>query len=108
MEVKTEEKMAALLKPRHVNVEVKTEMSGGKWDVALTQNEIDALAAGVSPLHIRPDHLQEYVPTMGLHSSGVVWDVQKHAWRIVPLERVVKNGCTEVVHMKETVQNEET
>lgn len=32
------------------------------WDVALTDVEIAALGAGASPLHIRPQHLKEYLP----------------------------------------------
>ena len=40
----------------------ETKMNGAVWGVALTQGEIDALAAGISPLLIRPDHLLEYVP----------------------------------------------
>ncbi len=45
-------------------------MSGGVWDVTLTQDEIDALAIGISPLLIRPDHLKEYVQPARAPKSG--------------------------------------
>ena len=35
------------------------------WDVALTDVEIYALNMGVSPMHIRPEHLKEWYPTIG-------------------------------------------
>ena len=40
----------------------QTKMRGAIWDVALTQDEINALAAGISPILIRSDHLLEFVP----------------------------------------------
>lgn len=37
----------------------------GMWNVALTQSEVEALAAGVSPLLIRPGNLVFYAPFLG-------------------------------------------
>jgi len=52
------------------------------WNVALTANEVLALARGVSPLRVRPASLISYVPIWGLHSaeidmknSGATWTV---------------------------------
>ena len=42
-----------------------TTIGGATWDVVLTDAEIAALAAGVSPLRIRPKHLKEYCPPPG-------------------------------------------
>lgn len=36
------------------------------WDVELTDDEVAALAEGVSPMHVRPEHLVEYRPPAGL------------------------------------------
>lgn len=38
------------------------EYYGTCWDVVLTEEEIEALAAGVSPMLIRPEHIVSYYP----------------------------------------------
>ena len=43
----------------------------GIWNVELTDNEMKMLAAGVSPLHVRPDSLVYYLPIHGISSPEV-------------------------------------
>lgn len=44
---------------------------GAFWNVVLTQNEINALARGVDPQHIRPDAIVFVAPCWGLHSPEI-------------------------------------
>ena len=39
-----------------------TEYNGAVWDVMLTDGEMKALAEGLDPRLIQPDHLVEYWP----------------------------------------------
>ena len=52
----------------------------GLWNVALTDAEMLALAAGVSPLLVRPTGLVSYVPA--IRDSAAVRDWKGNAWTI--------------------------
>jgi hypothetical protein len=43
----------------------------GIWDVALTTGEIEALAAGVTPLQVRPGNLMHYWPLWGNNDPAI-------------------------------------
>jgi hypothetical protein len=43
------------------------------WNVALTDAEVAALAAGVSPLRVRPANLVAYWPLLGIDSPETDW-----------------------------------
>ena len=43
----------------------------GLWDVVLTDDEISALARGVTPNRVRPANLKGYWPVWGLHSPEI-------------------------------------
>jgi hypothetical protein len=46
----------------------------GLWNVALTQAELDQLAAGYSPLFVRPQSLVAYWPLFGRATDEEDWD----------------------------------
>jgi hypothetical protein len=59
------------------------------WNIALTATDLAALAAGVSPLLVRPDALVAYWPILGQYSPEI--DIRAH-------NDVTVNGATAAAH----------
>lgn len=47
------------------------------WNAALSDDEIKALAGGISPCRVRPGNLQHYWPIFGIHSPEVDYGLSK-------------------------------
>lgn len=77
----------------NIGVWVTTEPFGGDlaevaiWSAVLTDQEILALARGLSPFAVRPASLVSYVPIWGLHSPEIDLKTPANTWTVTGATR---------------------